>query len=394
MLKQVLLSPYNLKKPIMNLKERYTQLLNNNGYDKEKDISKDEIQNRYNEAVEWIEEIKQFETAEDSKFDEEELKNMKDSIKKYESIHSTMELLGNIVLNEYKVLQSISKESSFPDVLFRRFPTEGLNAHALKYPEGYLVVVEKGLDTFYQLLFAVICRSKAFQMALFKKEVCESLSHKETVDVIGQIFKEYLETKTISDAVFYNYSFTPKDGVIMEAQGFLYREFIFYIMAHELSHVYLNHHSSDVGLKKVLDDKGLYPHFSQSMELSADDLAFKLLFRKERVLNPNGETWESISSNQGKLDVYLFSFFSAITTYFVSSSWIDKIWEYREALISGKEEAIMYDDNTHPSDSLRQLKFMEWIHGAKPDIIRYSHINGILRDIENDLIPLVAKSLL
>ena len=378
----------------MTHNDRYTELLNSNGYDKERKLSKQEILNRYNEAIEWIEGIKQFKTSEAARFNDEELKKMNDSMNNLESIHSAFEMLGNIILNEYQNLQSIAKDSKFPEVLFRKFPTSGLNAHAIKYPEGYLVVIEKGLDTFYQILFAVICRSKAFQMALFQKEVCESLSHSETIEVLGQIFKEYLEAKTISDAVYYNYSFTPKDGVMMEAQGLLYREFIFYIVAHELSHVYLDHHSSDVGLKKVLEDNGLYPHFSQSMELSADDLSFKLLFRKERVLNPKGETWLSISANESKLAVYLFSFYSAITTYFVTNGWIDKIWEYREALLSGKEESIKYDDNTHPSDSLRQLKFMEWFQGVYPDIIRYSYINGILREIEKDLIPYVAKSLI
>jgi len=379
----------------MTLDERYLEFLHHSELGSEKNITKDEVLKSYRAHMDAIEKGKDFKVPTFAKLDDDYLKSFDDRIKeKLESKHSAFEALGNVILDEFKAM---SQPQIFPNVIFRVLPENELNAYAVKVPEGFLILIDSALSIFYLLLSSILCRSKEFQVALFNEEIGETLTQNEIVENIGILFKNYLVTGEISDDMVRRFGITPKDGLLFEVEGLLYKIFIFYVVAHELSHVYSKDHYFDSTLGAILKENQLYSHFSQSTELRADNLAFQVLIkRKNRPLWVGGPTWNSVSENPVLFDMHLFLLYSSITIYFISVSWFDKIEEDYKRKTTGKDEKIKYDNKSHPPDLLRQLKFMEnWMDEYSPkNKYMFIKINSILAEIEKDVISVITKLLL
>jgi len=237
--------------------------------------------------------------------------------------------------------------------------------------------------------------SDAFQSKKFTTNICDSVDFENTVNDLAKLLGEYLKAEknpnasflNSTEALFLNSSFTPGDGLIFGIGSRVYSDIQCYIFAHELSHIFLNHDNFDKGVKKSLVEKGLYSKLSQVMELEADKLAFKMLFRKDRKLNIVGDSWLSISTDEDSMNFYLFSLYSSISIFFRVNMWLDQIRERFLSIKKGQKVIIKYDSNTHPADSLRMLKFKELIFKYFSNgVVRNSQIDLVLNEFEERVV--------
>ena len=375
-----------------DLEIRYFELLNKNKVsDKKIDES---FYEKWNEAITYIEATKQFSTDEQFKFSKDKIDELNEQIKEVKSLHATVELFGKIIENEFNSFRKKSGKDLLAPISYKLFPTFGLNAMALKYPEGYLVVIENGLDKFLLTYFGILCRYDEFQKNLLNGNIIsDTLSRSEIIEELTKLFVLYRKSKEVPEYMLLNYMVTSSDGMLQELYGMLYRETLLYLIAHEISHIHLSHHESDASLKFVLNDAGLYPNFSRDLELQADYHAFKILFNSERTLVP-GHTWSSLyGQNKGMYDINIKCFYSGITMFFHIGIFYRKSLDLKESIRLGEEYITKYDFELHPSDSQRQLQFMETLQEMKEDILLYAGVNGILKDIGNNLIPSIARSI-
>lgn len=162
-----------------------------------------------------------------------------------------------------------------------------LNAQARKYPEGYLILINDGLDVLVTLYQSILYRSENFQKMLHGKAIGTVLYDEETeLEMMATIFCEFLFHGEISidrAPALFNNLITAKDGIFCKYFLLIKYEFTAFVCAHELGHI-LCGHMSDVSTRKMTTYKGLMdvPVHDWLLEFHADRFAAILLYNPNR----------------------------------------------------------------------------------------------------------------